>query len=144
MKKKAFKVAGEFKEFLVRGSVIDLAIGVIMGTTFTKIVTSLANEMLMPAIGYLIGGINFADFKIVLATATETVPEAAILYGSFIQNIINFILTALVVFMIVKLVNRFRRKKEEEPKKLAEYVVLLTEIRDLLKGDKATDESDAK
>ena len=130
----------EFKEFISRGNVVDMAVGVIIGGAFTQIVNSLVNDVIMPAIGYIIGGISFSDFKIVLAEATEETAEAAIYYGNFIQMVINFLLIAVVVFTMVKVINRFHRKKEvvvvEEPAPAPEPTneeKLLTEIRDLLK-----------
>ena len=108
-------IVSEFKEFIMRGNVIDMAVGVIIGSTFTKIVTSLVNDIFMPVIGALFGGIDFNSLKYVIRPADEAagVEEAAILYGSFIQNVVNFILVALVVFLIVKGINAVRRKKEE-------------------------------
>ena len=104
----------EFKKFISRGNVVDMAVGVIMGSTFTKIVTSLVNDVIMPAIGMLIGGTSFENFKYVIEPATETVAESAIYYGKFIQTIVDFLLVAIVVFMIVKLINSLH-KKEEAP-----------------------------
>ncbi len=140
MKKKNGLIS-EFKEFISRGSVMDLAVGVIVGTAFTAIVNSLVNDVVMPFIGWLIGGLDFSQYKIVLAPAVGDTPETAILYGSFIQNIINFLLIALVVFLMVKAINRLHRKKEAEPDPEPEpepdpQVELLTEIRDLLKKGK--------
>ncbi|MBO5346671.1 MAG: large-conductance mechanosensitive channel protein MscL [Lachnospiraceae bacterium] len=105
----------EFKKFISRGNVVDMAVGVIMGSTFTKIVTSLVNDVMMPAIGMLIGGTSFENFKYVIEPATETAAESAIYYGKFIQSIVDFLLVAVVVFAIVKLINRMH-KKEEAPK----------------------------
>ena len=105
----------EFKKFISRGNVVDMAVGVIMGSTFTKIVTSLVNDVMMPAIGMLIGGTSFENFKYVIEPATETAAESAIYYGKFIQSIVDFLLVAVVVFMIVKLINSLH-KKEEAPK----------------------------
>ncbi len=130
-KKKGF--LAEFKEFISRGNVMDLAVGVIIGSAFTAIVTSLVNDMLMPAIGCLIGGLNFSDLKIVITKASEGVEEAAIYYGKFIQSVVNFLLVALVIFLVVKGINRFYKKKEPAPKAPAEEILLLREIRDLLK-----------
>ena len=127
---------GEFKEFISRGSVIDLAVGVIIGGAFTSIVNSLVNDIIMPVIGWLFGGIDFTDLKIVITPGTEEVAEAAIRYGNFIQNVVNFLLVALVIFMMIRLINKFRRKKEEAPKAPpapSKEEILLTEIRDLLK-----------
>ena len=105
----------EFKKFISRGNVVDMAVGVIMGSTFTKIVTSLVNDVMMPAIGMLIGGTSFENFKYVIEPATETAAESAIYYGKFIQTIVDFLLVAIVVFIIVKLINALH-KKEEAPK----------------------------
>jgi len=130
---------GEFKEFISRGSVIDLAVGVIIGGAFTSIVNSLVNDIVMPAIGWLIGGIDFSDLKIVITPGTDEVAEAAIRYGNFIQNIVNFLLVAMVIFMVIRFINKLRRKKEEAPKAPpapSKEEVLLTEIRDLLKDKK--------
>ena len=104
----------EFKKFISRGNVVDMAVGVIMGSTFTKIVTSLVNDVMMPAIGMLIGGTSFENFKYVIEPATETAAESAIYYGKFIQTIVDFLLVAIVVFVIVKLINMMH-KKEEAP-----------------------------
>ncbi|MBQ1392240.1 MAG: large-conductance mechanosensitive channel protein MscL [Lachnospiraceae bacterium] len=136
-KKKGF--IQEFKEFISRGSVMDLAIGVIIGSAFTAIVNSLVEDVIMPIIGIIIGKINFEDLKILITPASGDVAEVAVYYGRFIQNIVSFILIALVVFLIVKAINRFRRKKDEPVEEVAaepepsEETVLLREIRDLLK-----------
>lgn len=135
----------EFKEFISRGNVMDMAVGIIVGTAFTAIVTSLVNGIIMPFIGFLIGGLNFEDYKFVLAAATETTPEVAILYGSFIQQVINFLIIAFVVFLMIKVLNGIKskaetlRKKEEEKAAEEEAAApseaeLLAEIRDLLKA----------
>lgn len=119
----------EFKEFISRGNVIDLAVAVVIGGAFTKIVNSLVNDIIMPVIGVIIGGINFEHLMI-------TVGTAEIKYGMFIQAIVNFLLIAFVIFSIIKAINTFNKKKEdapEEPAKPSEDIVLLTEIRDLLK-----------
>lgn len=129
----------EFKEFISRGSVVDLAVGVIIGGAFTAIVTSLVNDIIMPVIGWCFGGIDFTGLRYIIAPATDTADEAAIFYGNFIQNLVNFILVAFVIFMVVKIINRFHKKKdedmlqEEEP---AKDIQLLEEIRDLLKATK--------
>ena len=108
-------IVKEFKAFISRGNVIDMAVGVIMGSTFTKIVTSLVNDVMMPALGLLIGDKSFEEFKYVITEATETTAESAIYYGKFIQNIVDFILVAFVVFMIVKLINKLHTKPEPKP-----------------------------
>ncbi len=109
------KMFNEFKSFISRGNVVDMAVGVIMGSAFTKIVTSLVNEVMMPAIGVIIGKTSFENFKILIAPATETTAESAIYYGTFIQNIVDFLIVALVVFLMVKLINKLHKKPEEAP-----------------------------
>lgn len=141
------KIAKEFKEFIMRGNVLDMAIGVIIATAFGKITTSLVNDVFMPFIGWLIGDIDLTSLNIVLRKAVmdgETVvkPEVVIGIGTFISTVIDFIIIALIVFGIVKLVNRLNRKKEEEPTPVpaepepTKEELLLTEIRDLLKEQK--------
>lgn len=127
--KKGKGLVEEFKTFITRGNVLDLAVGIIVGGAFTAIVTSLVNDILMPFIGTIMGGVNFSALSI-------TYKGASIGYGAFIQAIINFLLIALTVFLLVKAINKISRKKEEkkEPPKHADDVVLLTEIRDLLKA----------
>lgn len=127
---------GEFKEFISRGNVVDMAVGIVVGTAFTAIVNSLVKDVIMQFVGWIIGGVNFADFKIVLTPAVGETPEVAILYGNFLNQIINFLIISFVVFTMIKLLNRFRRKKEELPKEPPAPpadIALLTEIRDLLK-----------
>lgn len=118
----------EFKEFISRGSVLDMAVGIIIGSAFTAIVTSLVNDVVMPIVGIIIGGIDFSGLKV-------AVGGASINYGLFIQAIINFLLIALVIFAIIKALNKVKRSKPEEPAEPeapAEDIQLLTEIRDLL------------
>ena len=112
MDKKGF--VQEFKTFISRGNVVDMAVGVIIGSAFTKIVNSLVNDVLMPALGVLTGGVNFADLKFVITPATEEVAEVAIKYGAFVQNIIDFLLIAIVVFVMVKMINKIRDMGKEE------------------------------
>lgn len=128
----------EFKEFISRGSVVDLAVGVIIGGAFTAIVNSLVNDIIMPVVGLITGGIDFTGLKYVIAPATATTPEAAICYGSFIQNLVNFLLVAFVIFLLVKAINKFHKKKEvvEEAPEPEENVLLLREIRDMMKKEK--------
>ncbi len=126
----------EFKAFALKGNVIDLAVGVIIGGAFGKIVSSLVNDILMPAIGVLMGGVSFADLKYVITPAVGDVAEVAILYGAFIQAIVDFLIIALSVFVFIKVIS-IRKKKEAEtpaaPPVPDPEVVLLEEIRDLLK-----------
>ena len=130
----------DFKEFISRGNVLDMAVGVIIGTAFGKIVTSIVNDILMPIIGVIIGGHDFSSLSIEIG-------DAMINYGMFIQNIIDFLIVAFCIFVIVKVVNTIthkeEKKKEEVPKK-DEQVVLLEEIRDLLKKEKKTAKTKSK
>jgi len=125
----------EFKEFISRGNVMDLAVGVIIGGAFGKIVTSLVNDILMPIVGIIIGGHDFTSLQI-------TVGESKILYGSFLQNILDFLIISICIFVMIKIINQlFHKKKEEkaqEPPKKSDEIILLEEIRDLLKEQKKT------
>lgn len=129
---------GEFKEFISRGNVVDLAVGVIIGSAFTAIVTSLVNDIVMPIIGLIMGGIDFTSLKWVIRPAADGVEEAALCYGNFIQCVVNFLLVSLVIFIVVKTMNRLSRKKEkaveEKPVEPSEEILLLREIRDSLKN----------
>ena len=109
------KLLEEFKAFVMRGNVVDMAVGVIIATAFGKIVTSLVNDIFMPIIGVLIGNMNFSDLQIKLGTPVEGVEQAAIRYGAFIQEVINFLIIALAVFIVVKQINRFRPKAAPAP-----------------------------
>ena len=144
------KFISEFKAFISKGNVMDMAVGMIVGAAFTAIVTALVNNVLMPALGMITGGIDFSDLKIILKPAvidavTKDVlePEVAIGYGAFIGAIINFLLIAISVFILIKILGCFKRKKKEEPKaeepKPDPQIVLLTEIRDLLKNGGAAE-----
>mgnify|MGYP001746209274 FL=1 len=127
----------DFKEFAFKGNVLDMAIGVIIGGAFGKIVTSLVNDLIMPIISILIGGLNFTDLKYVITPKHGDIAENAIAYGSFIQNVVNFFIIAFCIFIFVRLIEKFKKKEdakvEEAPAK-ADDVVLLEEIRDLLKA----------
>ncbi len=128
----------EFKEFATRGNVVDLAVGVVIGAAFGKIVTSLVEKIIMPPIGWAIGQVDFSDLAWTLAPArlaadgTE-IPAVVIGYGSFINTVIQFIIVAFAIFLVVKVINRISRKKEAAPAAPKEEVVLLREIRDSLK-----------
>lgn len=126
----------DFKEFAFKGNVLDMAIGVIIGGAFGNIVKSLVNDLIMPIISILIGGLNFTDLKYVITPKHGDIAENAIAYGSFIQNVVNFFIIAFCIFMFVKLIEKFKKKEEakvEEAPAKADDVVLLEEIRDLLK-----------
>lgn len=127
----------EFKEFAIKGNVIDLAVGVIIGGAFGKIVSSLVNDILMPVFGFILSGINISDLKFVIKPAVGDIPEVAILYGSFIQAIVDFLIIAFSIFLFVKLLSLWKKKEHEEeppaPEEPNPEVMLLEEIRDLLK-----------
>ena len=129
------KLFDEFKAFVMRGNVVDLAVGVIIGGAFGKIVTSLVNDIFMPIIGMILGNVNFSSLEIKLGEPVEGAEQAAIRYGMFIQEIVNFLIIALCIFMVIKVINKMQKKKEEAPAPAPEPTkeeVLLTEIRDAL------------
>lgn len=130
------KFISEFKEFISKGNVLDMAVGVIIGGAFSKIVSSLVNDVMMPLIGIIIGGHDFSNLSI-------KVGNAKIMYGSFLQNVVDFLIVAFCLFTVIKIINRFKKKQEKTEKKEnvktpSEEVILLSEIRDLLKTDKTT------
>ena len=129
------KLFDEFKAFVMRGNVVDMAVGVIIGGAFGKIVTSLVNDIFMPIIGMILGNVNFTSLEIKLGEPVEGAEQAAIRYGMFIQEIVNFLIIALCVFVAIKVINKLQKKKEEKPAPAPEPTkeeVLLTEIRDAL------------
>ena len=133
------KFLRDFKDFAMKGNVIDMAVGVIIGGAFGKIVTSLVNDIIMPGVGVLTGGANFSEFKYVIqegvTKGTETVtPEVAITWGAFVQTIVDFLIIAFCIFLAIKVIYKFKRKEEEAPAAPAgpTQEELLTEIRDLL------------
>lgn len=137
------KFLTEFKEFAMRGNVLDMAVGVIIGAAFGKIVSSLVDDIIMPPIGWLIGGVNFTDLKYELPSVdlgVETLAPATIAYGNFLQTLLDFIIVAFCIFLLIKVINKVAKKKKEPeapapaPEPSAEEK-LLTEIRDLLKKD---------
>lgn len=126
----------EFKEFAIKGNVVDLAVGVIIGGAFNKIVSSLVNDIIMPTIGIIIGGYDFTGLKIIIKNSYGKTPELSIKYGSFIQAIVDFLILAFTIFLIIKALNKFRKKdvvNKENPAPTNEEK-LLTEIRDILKN----------
>ena len=142
VKKGSKKFVNEFKEFISKGNVLDLAVGVIIGGAFTSIVNSLVNDMFMPVIGGILSGINFTDLKVVIPAAIEGMADVTICYGSFIQAIVNFLLTALVVFLFIKGISKLRFKKAEEEKeepkeepKPSDEVLLLRDILEEIKKE---------
>jgi len=124
------KILNEFKEFISRGNVIDLAVGVVVGGAFSKIVTSLVNDIIMPLVGIIIGGLDFSKLSL-------TIKDSTINYGLFIQNIVDFLIIAVCIFAVIKFINQFKKKKEETPAPVEtpEDIKLLTEIRDLLQKE---------
>ena len=129
------KLFDEFKAFVMRGNVVDMAVGVIIGGAFGKIVTSLVNDIFMPIIGMILGNVNFSSLEIKLGEPLEGAEQAAIKYGMFIQEVVNFLIIALCIFMVIKVINKLQKKKEEAPAPVPEPTkeeVLLTEIRDAL------------
>jgi len=121
----------EFKEFALKGNMIDMAVGIIIGGAIGKLVGSLVNDVIMPPIGVLMGGVDFTDLGYTLKAAAGDAPAVVLKYGAFIQNFIDFMILAFAIFMMIKMINSMK-KKEEEPAPSSEEV-LLTEIRDLLR-----------
>ena len=126
----------EFKEFAVKGNVIDMAVGVVVGSAFGKIVSSLVSDVIMPVVGVLTGGVNFTDLKITIKEAVGENAAVTINYGNFIQVTIDFLIIAFCIFLAIKAINQLKKPEKQEPKAPAEpsdEVKLLSEIRDLLK-----------
>ncbi|HNT30699.1 MAG TPA: large-conductance mechanosensitive channel protein MscL [bacterium] len=126
----------EFKKFVVRGNVLDLAVGVVIGTAFGKIVSSFVADIIMPPIGLLLGGVDFSHLVIILKQTTETSAEVTLNYGLFINSIIDFLIISFAIFIVIRQVNRFQKKQEETPAPVGEDILLLREIRDSLKAGK--------
>lgn len=122
----------EFKKFAIKGNVMDLAIGVIIGGAFGKIVTSLVNDIIMPPIGLLLGGVDFSHFNLTIKPASSTTQAITLNYGVFINTIIDFLIVSFSIFLIVKQLNKLKKKEEAKPTKPSEEVLLLREIRDSL------------
>jgi len=126
----------EFKAFAVRGNVVDMAVGIIIGAAFGKVVSSFVNNMIMPPLGLMIGGVDFADLEVVLREAVGELPAVTLGYGLFIQSVVDFLIIALAVFVAVRVMNNLKRKEAvapSAPPTPGKEEVLLTEIRDLLK-----------
>lgn len=140
------KLLSDFKDFAMRGNVVDMAVGVIIGGAFGKIVSSLVDDIIMPVVGIATGGMDFKDLKVTLKDpvmdAAGAVTQEAVTwnYGMFIQNIVDFLIVAFCIFMAIRVMQKFRKKEEEkapEPEKPSADVQLLTEIRDLLKDQQS-------
>jgi len=133
------KLLQDFKAFAMKGNVADMAVGIIIGAAFGKIVSSLVNDVIMPPIGLLVGGIDFSNLSITIKEVVDNSPAVVIKYGLFINTIIDFIIVAWAIFMVIKAMNSLRKKEEIKPAaslKPTDEVVLLGEIRDLLKTGK--------
>lgn len=129
-------LANDFKSFIMRGNVLDLAVAVVIGAAFGRIVTSFVNDVLMPPIGILLGGVDFSDLIITIQQATAEVEAVTINYGAFIQTLVDFLIIAFAIFMVIKAFEKARKKEEVKPPAVAEVPAqekLLVEIRDLLK-----------
>lgn len=133
----------EFREFAVKGNMIDMAVGIIIGAAFGKVVSSLVGDIFMPPLGWMIGGVDFSDLSIALPEIIEGKGAVLIPYGKFIQTLIDFMIVAFAIFMVVKVINRMKKKSEEAPAEApaeptpTKEELLLTEIRDLLKQQKS-------
>jgi len=133
------KLVDEFKAFAMKGNVVDMAVGIIIGAAFGKIIASMVSDVIMPPLGLLIGGVNFTDLKIVMKAAAGENPAVTLNYGNFLQIIFDFLIVAFVVFMMIKAMNAAKKKEEVKPAAPAappapsKEEMLLTEIRDLLK-----------
>lgn len=131
------KIIQEFKSFAMKGNVVDMAVGIIIGAAFGKIVSSMVNDIIMPPLGLLIGGVNFTDLKFVMKAATETNPAVTLNYGNFLQVIFDFMIVAFAVFMVIKAINAAKQKQEAtppDPPAPSKEEILLTEIRDILRN----------
>ena len=132
-------IVKEFKEFAVKGNVVDMAVGLIIGAAFGKIVTSAVADIIMPPIGFLLGGVDFSSLAFTIKAATADVPAVLINYGKFIQTVVDFTIIAFTIFIVIKAINNLKRKEEqipEVPPAPSAEELLLTEIRDLLKEKK--------
>lgn len=126
----------EFKDFAIKGNVVDMAVGIIVGAAFGKIVSSFVKDVIMPPIGVMMGGVDFKDLSYIIQEAVGEAPAVAIKYGVFVQTIADFIIVAIAIFLAVKVMNNLKKKEEEAPKeepKPSNEEVLLIEIRDILK-----------
>ncbi|OGD68062.1 large-conductance mechanosensitive channel [Candidatus Campbellbacteria bacterium RIFCSPLOWO2_01_FULL_34_15] len=131
------EIIKEFKEFAIKGNVVDMAVGIVIGTAFGKIVSSFVADIIMPPIGVITGGVDFSNLVFTLKSATETTETITLNYGIFLNTVIDFVIIAFAIFFVIKQINRFKRKEEtkqeEKPEEPAEEIVLLREIRDSLK-----------
>jgi large conductance mechanosensitive channel len=139
LKQSSLGFINEFKAFAMKGNVVDMAVGIIIGAAFGKIVSSFVADVIMPPLGLLLGGVSFSDLAVTLKEATETAPAVVLKYGAFIQTVVDFTIVAAAVFMVIKAMSRLKRKEEAKPAPVAEIPAeqkLLAEIRDLLAAQK--------
>ena len=137
-REKTMSMMSEFKDFAMRGNVVDMAVGIVIGGAFGKIVSSFVNDVLMPPIGMMMGGVDFSDLAVTLQEAAGDAAAVTLNYGSFIQTVIDFVIIAFAIFMVIKAMNSMKQKEEDapaEPPKPSAEVELLTEIRDSLKNN---------
>jgi large conductance mechanosensitive channel len=130
------KLLNEFKEFAMKGNVVDMAVGIIIGAAFGKFISSVVADIIMPPIGLLVGGVNFTELKVILKAATETNPAVTWNYGNFLQVTFDFLIVAFAIFIVIKAINAAKKKEEiipVAPPASSKEEILLTEIRDLLK-----------
>jgi large conductance mechanosensitive channel len=127
------KLVDEFKAFAMKGNVADMAVGIIIGAAFGKIVSSVVSDIIMPPLGLLIGGVNFTDLKVIMKAATLTKPAVTWNYGNFLQVCFDFLIVAFAVFLVIKAMNAAKKREEAAPPAVSKQETLLTEIRDLLK-----------
>lgn len=132
-RRRTMSMIKEFKEFAIKGNVIDMAVGVIIGTAFGKIVSSFVADVVMPPIGVLLGGVDFSDLAFTVKEAVGENPAVVVAYGKFAQTVIDFFIIAFVIYLVVRLINSLKKKAEAAPAAPSAEQVLLTEIRDLLK-----------
>ena len=129
-------MVSEFKEFAMRGNVVDMAVGIIIGAAFGKIVSSFVSDIIMPPLGVIIGGVDFTDLAVTIKSATDSAEAVTLKYGAFIQTVLDFLIVAIAIFIVIKLMNSLKQEEEEAPEAPPEPSAeekLLTEIRDLLK-----------
>lgn len=124
----------EFRQFAVRGNVVDMAVGIIIGAAFGKIVSSLVGDVFMPVIGLIVGGVDFKDLALTIKQATDSAPAVTLNYGMFIQTVLDFTIVAFAIFLLVKAMNSVKKKELEQAPVVNKEELLLTEIRDILKS----------
>lgn len=125
----------DFQKFLIQGNAVDMAVGFIFGAAFATVIKSLVNNIIMPPIGLLLGKVDFSDFKYILVSGTELTKEVSISYGTFINEVVSFIILGFIIFMIVRLTNKLQKQEAQKPVPTPKQEILLEEIRDLLKKE---------